>query len=305
VTRAEFIRRRAATWAAPLLFVAAEPARARDLVLDAGAPFIDAEINGVRLRLKTDFDHSLTIRLNPEAAARARLGRGKGSWTEIVGPIRLRGRTITIPAAIAGTSVQSEVNWNDRQASRDADGTISPHLLPYDNVTIQRRRPVAGEQLVSLPAALHDNHGLHMPLRLGERRIALRFSLVRQRSIATAAAAAVIAKHHGGMLGESKSSEEIVFGVARPVRPLTLDRPILLGPLEVRVLMARPADYRGKHDLPAIADVRAREGIVVTGRRPSQDPMYRVTLGLDVLGRCSAVTYRRAERQLRLRCAGA
>ena len=304
MTKAEFIRR-AAAWASLILLPGAVPASARDLVLDAGAPFVDAEINGVRLRLKADFDHSLTIRLNPEAAARAGLGRGEGSWTEIVGPVQLRGRTITLPAAIAGATVQAEVNWNDRSATRDADGTISPHLLPYDNVTIERRRPVAGEQLVSIPAALHDNHGLHMPLRLGERRIAVRLSLVRQRSIATAAAAAVIAKHHGGTLGESKSSEEIVFGVVRPVRPLTLAKPILLGPVEVRVLMARPADYRGKHDLPAIGEAGAREGIVVTGRRRSQDPMYRVTLGLDVLGRCSAVTYRRLERQLRLRCAGA
>jgi catechol-2,3-dioxygenase len=67
--------------------------------------------------------------------------------------------------------------------------------------------------------------------------------------------------------------------------------------------MARTSDFRGKHKLTGTAE-RAREGeILVTGRLPSQDPLYRMTLGLDVLERCSAATYVRATGELRLRCA--
>jgi hypothetical protein len=41
---------------------------------------------------------------------------------------------------------------------------------------------------------------------------------------------------------------------------------------------------------------------VVTGKTPSQPPLYRITVGLDVLERCSSATYTRATGELRLRC---
>ncbi len=76
-----------------LLLIAAAPARAVDLRLDArSGPYVEALINGVPLRLRVDLDHSRTIALNPGAAARAGLADGQGRWLEIIGPVRLRGR---------------------------------------------------------------------------------------------------------------------------------------------------------------------------------------------------------------------
>ncbi len=103
-------------------------------------------------------------------------------------------------------------------------------------------------------------------------------------------------------LGQERSVEEIRFGISRPARLLRLARPLRIGDLEVSHLMARSADFRGKHKLVRTQAPPSDGAILVNGRVPSQDPLYRITLGLDVLDRCSTVTYDRAGRELRLRC---
>lgn len=289
--------------ASPFL-IAAAPARAADLVIDAGTgPYVEANINGVPLRLRVDFDHGRSLTLNPEAAARAGLGDGRGRWIQIIGPVRLPGRFAEIPVTLAGQPTQAKVNWQEVAVAADADGVVTPHLLPFDRVTLERRNAGAGERDIVLETRIHDNHGIHVPLRIGKRRIAARLSFHHPRTTAPAAAAAVIIGAHGGALEDSKSLEEIGFGVKRPARPLQLARALQVGDLAITRLMARSADYRGKHKLALPAAPVGEDDILVTGRLPSQGPLYRITLGLDVLERCSAATYVRATGELRLRCA--
>jgi hypothetical protein len=218
--------------------------------------------------------------------------------------VRLRGRFASPVIGIGGQQVRAKVYWLDADVASDADGIITPHLLPFDSVTIERRPPDPDEREMAFSSRIHDNHGIHVPVRIGARRIAVRFSFFRPRTIAPTAAAAVIAREQGGELEEGKRLEEISFGVKRPARPLLLARTLRIGDLEISRLMARTSDFRGKHRLTEAAE-RAREGeILVTGRLPTQDPLYRMTLGLDVLERCSAAIYVRATGELRLRCAG-
>ena len=54
--------------------------------------------------------------------------------------------------------------------------------------------------------------------------------------------------------------------------------------------MVRTADFRGSHELAWAEEPSRGEEIVVTGAMASQEALYRITLGLDVLGRCSAAT---------------
>ncbi|HEX9947640.1 MAG TPA: hypothetical protein VGA98_08880 [Allosphingosinicella sp.] len=297
---------RAGWWlpAAALFLVAVSPARAADLVLDAATgPYVDALVNGVPLRLRVDFDHGRSLTLNPDAAARAGLGNGEGSWIQIIGPVRLRGRSTEMPVTLAGQTTRAKVNWQEVAVAADADGVVTPYLLPFDRVTLERRPAVGGEREMVFESRIHWNHGIHVPVRIGKRRIAARLSFHHPRTTAPAAAAAVIIEAQGGALEGARSHEEIGFGVKRPARPLRLERPLRIGDLAITRLMARSADYRGKHKLALPGAPVKDSEILVTGQRPSQDALYRITLGLDVLERCSAASYVRATGEIRLRCA--
>jgi hypothetical protein len=287
------------------LFFPAPPAHAADLVLDEASGYIiEARINGVPLRLKVELEHSGSVTLDPAAAARAGLGNGEGRSIEIIGPVRLEGRFTKARLLIAGRTVRAKVDWQDRPPVSGADGIITPHLLPYDRVILKRRPGAASEQNLVFSSKLHENHGIYVPVRIGGQRVAVRMSVVRPTTSAPTAAAAVIAQTHGGVLGENKSLEEIAFGVKRPARRLLLQRPLRIGGLVIGSLMARTADFRGDHELVRASTPISAGEILVVGKAPSQPPLYRITLGLDVLGRCSSVTYSRGTGELRLRCAG-
>lgn len=292
--------------AALTLLLTVAPATAADLVLDgADGPHVTAVINGVPLRLKVAFDHTDGITLNPDAALRAGLGQGDGRWIEQIGPVELEGRSAQARLVLAGVATRTSIRWRGSPVLSGADGAVSAHTLPFDSVTVRRAAAAPGERELLFATRLHDNHGIHYRLKVGDRRVAVRFSLDRPRTTAPAAAAAVIAEQQGGQLGQERLLEEIVPGVERPVRPLRLDRPLAVAGLSVPVLMVRTSDFRGAHRSLLVEQPAAAGEIVVTGARPSQDALYRITLGLDVLGRCSAATYRRRTGELRLRCAPA
>lgn len=285
------------------LLMAASPASGANLVLNAtGGHIVAAEVNGVPLRLKVDLDHSSGVTLNPSAAERAGLGRGEGRWVQVIGPVKLRGRFSETRLMVAGQTFSAKVRWFDREVAAGADGTITPHLLPFENVTLQLRPTSGAERESTLATKFHDNHGIHVPVRIGRYRIAARFAPDRPRTTAPAAAAAVLGLSHNGFLEENGSTEEIDAGIRRPVWPLRLEQPLRIGQFEISVLMARTSDWRGDHHLPPTqASADARE-LVVTGERPSQDALYRITIGQDVLHRCSSVTYSRPAARLTFRC---
>ncbi|HZF93317.1 MAG TPA: hypothetical protein VEZ20_00435 [Allosphingosinicella sp.] len=292
--------------AAALLTFAAAPAAAQSLVLDsATGPYVEAIVNGVPLRLRVDFDLLSDISLNPEAAARAGLGNGEGRWVQRIGPVRLRGRTMRTDLTLAGVPARTMIRWHSRAVAEGADGLVSIDALPFDEVTVERRPAAAGERDISFATRVDDKHGLYLPVEVGNRRIAARLSFFRLRTTAPAAAAAVIAQRHGGAIETAPGgTEEVTLGVFRPVYLLELQRPFAVGALAVPRIMVRTADFRGGHRLVRRDGAEAGEAIVVTGERRSQESLYRITIGLDVLDRCSAATYRRLARTLTLRCAG-
>jgi hypothetical protein len=282
----------------------ANPAAPRELILSASqGPYVDAVVNGVPLRLKLEFALLPDITLNPDAAERAGLGRGDSGWTLQIGPVKLPGRKASLPVALAGLPTQTIVRWLERPVTDGADGLISPAALPFDSVILERGPGSASDRDMVLEARVHDTHGLYVPLDIGGRRVAARLSFLSPGTTAPAAAVAVIAKHHGGALEDVKSRTEIGHGVFRPVRRFRLAEPLRIGDLAIDSLLARTSDFRGDHKLILPGATAAPGEILVTGKNKSQFPLYRITVGLDVLERCSAATYQRALAQIRLRCA--
>ncbi len=87
----------------------AAPASAADLILDVASGYlVDAQINGVPVRLRVDPETSGYIILNAHAAQRIGLRRSMLGATTVIGPVRLRGsprlralRSAGLPAAAA------------------------------------------------------------------------------------------------------------------------------------------------------------------------------------------------------------
>lgn len=83
-----------------------------------------------------------------------------------------------------------------------------------------------------------------------------------------------------------------MYGVSRPIRPLALTRPLMLGDLEVRNIAVRVSDMGSSQ---GIAEGPAPEQdpneIVVTGDSKRKIPSQRLYIGMDTIGHCASISY--------------
>lgn len=276
---------------------------AGDLTLDAASGHIVAvEVNGHPLRLRVDPGSSGYIILNP-AAARASGLKGSlfGSRTSI-GPVTLDGKSNRVTLTVGASRTRQRAVWVERDVIRDADGIISPAALPFDNVTLEWSTRSAGEPAVVLPMRYDHGRGLFFPYNAGGETIIVRLSTVQPLSMATASAAALIAAAHGGGWSGEPRREHIRFGVERPVRPMVLSRPVDLSGFAVGRFLVRTSDNRGGYRLPTDAPADPDEIVVTAKAKDKQPTNLHLTLGMDRLGACGSITYRKASQSLVMRC---
>lgn len=296
-----------------MLAALSAPAAASDLVVDAESGFIvRVAINGETLRLRVDPAASGFVILNPAAAERARLRPEikprnthlPGAYPRLsyarIGPVGLTGRTSRTPLLIAGRPADLRIIWFDRDVIEGADGVISVAGLPFDRVTFRLAPARDGETAASLQLAYEAEIGLYYPYAVGERVVPIQFSIWRDDNMSTAAAGALIASAHAGAWRGDYARQTVNFGIARPVRPLGLRRPIELGGLNVSQFLVRTGDYRGGYALPA--DAADPDEIVVTAAGNRQTVRLNLTLGRSQLSRCSALAFESATRRLTLHC---
>jgi hypothetical protein len=285
-----------------LTAVLSAPAAAADLRLDAESGFtVPAVIRGQTLNLRVDLESPGHPILNPGGAARVGF---RGSWWDaraIVGPVRLRGETNSSKFWVAGIEREHRFVWFDRDHVTGADGVISPHDLPYDNVTFRLRPEAPGEVTTLLTMEFTRGAGLVFPMTVSGRPIAVQFSTRQALTLATASAGAVVAESQSGQWAGESREALIEFGVSRPVRPMRLARPLEIGTFRVSDIFVRTGDHRGDFQLPPDA-AQDPDEIVVTGNIRRQRARLFMTVGFDRLSSCSSLSYARATRQLTLRC---
>jgi hypothetical protein len=107
------------------------------------------------------------------------------------------------------------------------------------------------------------------------------------------------AAYDARIAGET-GSEEIAFGIARPVRTLHLGRPLQIGPLSITELGVRTSDF-GNAAAIREAGGDPDEIVVTAGRRRNND-RDRIAIGADLLARCSSLVFDRVAHQIRLTC---
>ncbi|HEX8193820.1 MAG TPA: hypothetical protein VF552_13060 [Allosphingosinicella sp.] len=280
----------------------AAPAAAADLTLDASTNFtIPVEVRGQTIAMRVDLESSGYPTMNPAVAARLGFRGSLFGARAIVGPVRLNGEQNGAKFRINGVQRGYRFAFFDRDVVDGADGLISPHNIPYDNVTFRLRPEQPGEVTTSLPMIYDQSGGILYPLQLGDRRIAVEFSLLQPQSFTTASAGAHLASFYGGEWAGEARLGHIKFGVERPLRPMRFSRPLDIGGFGLAGLLVRTGDHRGNFQLPPDAQQDPDE-IVVTGNLARGRARLFLTVGLDRLSACSSLTYAKATTTLTLRC---
>ena len=223
----------------------------------------------------------------------------------LIGRERIPGKTAVTPFGWDGGAPDKRgVGWLERDLPLPADGEIGPGGLADPVVRFALREPRPGERTVALPmegsGGLFGNWGsLRARVMAGKETLSVRFDLHGRRSLATAGAAVAIAKAQGGVLTEERDRQVILWGVERPIRIMRLARPLPVGPLGLSTPGVRVTDGSGANTIPE-ADADPSE--VVVNAKGKKSPRI-LSIGRDLLDRCSSLVFDKPAKQIRLTCA--
>jgi hypothetical protein len=260
---------------------------------------INVTINGQSFKLLVDPDIGGSRVLNGDTATKLGLKGSMIGGRHMVGPVKLTANSNVLNYDFGDTKDKQRTFWFAEGTATDrAAGTISPAALPYPVVRFQLRDAVAGEKQYTLP--LSDG-GNNATLMVGGETIAVGFNLLRNETLVTASTGVLIADaYQGAFIGESVSTI-IRYGIARPTRPLKLEKAMEIGGLPIDQMLVRVSDFGDASQIADSADVDQDE-IVVTAVSKKK-PRYLMTLGRDFLARCSALTFDTKAKQVQMSCA--
>ncbi len=274
-----------------------------------GDGIVAMTINGASGRVRIDPAALAMPLVTTGFAERAGLKKGMFAVGYAVGPERVRGATDVGRIDFGAGPVKRRIGWTERPYTAAADGAVGPGGLPDPIVRFVLRGPVAGERVVALPMVEQGGLGggwgsQFARINIGGQPMRVRFDPHHARTLATAGAGARIAEVHGGRLTGEVEKAEIVFGIERPIRSMTLAQPIVVAGLPIASLGVRTADFGSA---AGIADANAPapdpDEIVVTARGKRDPDRDRLSIGADQLARCSSIVFDKPAKQIRLTCA--
>ena len=306
---------------APMLFVLfAAPALAAKkpppppplppLVLDAAAPIVTLTIDGQPLRLRVDPGVSYHVEINASAAQRlglavpGRLVAGKpadlGHTTTLVGKVKSVETTSREIMGYADRMIPATLSWPAGDPVAGADGMINPRDLPHDVVRLVRRPATPVDVVTRLPMRWINERGLLGTLPTGRDAVDIVIQPAAPVTLATAAAASLLAQGHGGRLVGPARTVPIAHGVSRPVRDVVFATPVDVAGVRLSKVPARVFDWSGKTDIPD-ADLGPGEA-VVKGSSGRQRQWAKLALGGDVLAACAEIVFHREPLAIDLLC---
>lgn len=280
------------------------------LVLDAASPVVTVTIDGQPLRLRVDPAASRHVEINAGAAARLGLAapgrriRGRpadlGRATTDVGKVEIKETTSGEILRYAGRDVPATLAWPAGDPVAGADGLINPRFLPHDSIRFVRRAAAPADVVTHLPMRWVGGRGLLGTFPLGDEAIDIVFAPAAPASLATAAAASLLAAGHGGRLTGGARNAVISHGVARPVRDVVFARVVDVAGVRLTRVAARIFDWSGPTDIPD-ADLAVGE-VVARGRVGRQRQWAKLALGADALAPCAEIRFTREPLAIDLIC---
>ncbi|OYW21507.1 MAG: hypothetical protein B7Z43_10270 [Sphingomonas sp. 12-62-6] len=162
----------------------------------------------------------------------------------IAGKRAFKGKNRPLDFTIAGVAHKGRAFWFFDAPAMPGDGTIGPWALPQSRITLQFGATDASSQRHDFPLFGGINSSSVTGYKEESFGMAVGFDLddPTAHPIASAAAGAAIARAYGGTLSGATWDVDILLGVKRPVRLMTLQRPLVIGPLSMTQIAVRVRD---------------------------------------------------------------
>lgn len=288
----------------------AETAPASELVARPGEA-VAATIEGkpVELRIVSAGPDRLLI----NAATADRLGLkpamfvGRASLN-VAGRREFEGKNRPVDFSVGGVAQKGRALWFPAAPPVAGDGTIGPWGLAQSRVTLLFGVSDPSAQRSDFPLLGSANNGSVTGYREESFGLFAAFDLddPSEYPVASAAAGAAIAKAYGGQLGGPSWDVEILFGIKRPVRLMTLDRPFKFGPLSFNKIAVRVRDRidaagRGE-DIKDADRIEDPSEVVVTATAKGRPPIFSLTIPRASLAACSKLSFDKGAKRIELWC---
>ena len=264
----------------------------RDLVVRNGEA-IAMTINDQPVLFRLAPDAISVPTLNDDAAKRIGLKPSMIGYIYVIGPEKISFRTDNVKYRVSDAPFKRRTAFSNRNLVSGADGIAGPETFPFRRTIFILRDPQPGDRAITLPLDTEMGRSqTGVRINVGGRPIYAAFSFDRSESLVTATGGKWIADALGGRFDGQAREAPILYSVTRPIRSLKLDRPLMLGGLEIRELAVRVSDMGNAQ---GIAEGPAPEQdpneIVVSGDRKRKVPNQRLYIGMETIGHCASITY--------------
>ncbi len=224
----------------------------------------------------------------------------------IAGKRAFKGKNRPLDFMIGGLAHKGRAFWFFDAPAMPGDGTIGPWALPQSRVTLEFGTTDASSQRNDFSLFGGINSSSFTGYREASFGIAVGFDLDDPLAypMASAAAGAAIARAYGGTLSGATWDVDILLGVKRPVRLMTLERPLVIGPVSMRQIAVRVRDridQAGRGDtIPD--DTEDPSEIVVSAKKKGPRPAFTLSIPRATLAACSRLTFDKAATRIELWC---
>jgi hypothetical protein len=288
----------------------AEPAATTELVARAGEP-VTATIEGKPVELRVVSAGPDRLLLNPATADRLGLkpamfvGRAN---LNVAGRREFEGKNRPVAFTIGGMAQNGRALWFPTAPPVPGDGMIGPWGLPHARVTLTFGTVDPMAVRSDFPLYGSANNGSVTGYREESFSLYAAFDLddASAYPLASAAAGAAIAKAYGGQLSGPTWDVEILFGIKRPVRLMTLERPFKFGPLsftKIAVRVRDRIDAAGRGENIKDADlVEDPSEVVVTAKAKGRPPVFSLSIPRASMAACSKLSFDKTAKRIELWC---
>lgn len=224
----------------------------------------------------------------------------------IAGKRAFKGKNRPLDFTIAGLAHKGRAFWFFGAPAVPGDGTIGPWALPQSRITLQFGTTDSSSQRHDFPLFGGINSSSVTGHKEESFGMVIGFDLddPSPYPIASAAAGAAIARAYGGTLSGATWDVEILLGVKRPVRLMTLQRPLVIGPLamtQIAVRVRDRVDSAGRGE-PIPDNTEDPSEIVVSAQKKGPRPAFTLSIPRATLAGCSKLTFDKAATRIELWC---